>query len=362
MRIRELIREIRTGALSQRVPTVLIFLLAALICLAAVLTVGRSVAAHHQLERRLEDAGTRSFTIVDVHGYGFLTPAVMNGIDSLSYVERAVAFTIAADAYNTYIGPGATPVASRFVNGDLTGLITLDAGRMPEPGEAIVTTDDARALGFDQPFGSITVRDGGREFPVVGAFSSPDSIPELDAILINAPDVQATVARVVVTRSDLVDQAMLAASGVISADDPRNLRFDSPVSIAQLRTQIVGDLQAYSASMLYGVLAGGAILSALIVFADVLGKRADLGRRMALGATRRIIVTFTVGKAALPAIFGSLVGAGVGLVAASRMGSSVPPSFAVGTGVLVCLVMMVSAAPGAVWAAAQDPVRVLRTP
>ncbi|WP_425488280.1 ABC transporter permease [Nesterenkonia sandarakina] len=143
---------------------------------------------------------------------------------------------------------------------------------------------------------------------------------------------------------------------------PDHLTVNSPVSLAALQTELSSDFTTFSRALLFGVFGTGGLLVATVTLADVLVRRADLGRRRALGATRTIITALVVTRTLIPSLLGATIGAivGVGLTIALE---AIPPwEFVLGTAVLAVLTTTLSAVAPAVYASRQDPVRVLRTP
>lgn len=363
MRIKELLREILVSAWVLRVPSGTLAIIAALMCLASLLTVGRAAAADAQLAARLDDAGSRTLSAVDAHNLGLFTPPVVEATSRLNTVENVLAFSVATDAYNSPLGRGSLAIPARIVSGDLSTSIQITGGRIPQPGEAIVTADAQSRLGLIEPVGSITMSTTGEQFPVVGSFQPIAEIEGLEGILIVADaDDALPIVRITVTDTAAIDPTASQFMSIVNTPDPRNLRIENPTSIAELAESITGDLASYSTSILYGVLGIGAAMCGLIVFADALSRRSDLGRRLALGATRSIITIFMVGRTLVPTLAGCALGIMLGLGITYYQGFGAPLSFALGTGILTVIVMGIAALPGALWAAHQDPVTILRTP
>ena len=363
MKLKELVRETAVAAWALKVSSAAIALVAAIVCLASLLTVGRAAAADAKLEQRLEEAGSRAFSVVDVQNMRFLNSDVVAAINSLSIVERAYGFSIAQDAVNTAIGAGGTQAPARVVVGDLTEIVELKEGRWPQPGEAIVDSAAQRTLGLAEPFGAVTLVTSNAQAPVVGRYEAKVVLDGVESVLISGDSGKPSqvVQAIVVDYRD-VDRAMRATNSIISAGDPNLVRIQSPTSITELAESVAGDLAGYSTSILYGVLGVGAIICVLVVFSDALSRRSDLGRRMALGASRGVIMGYTIGRTVLPALVGIVLGCVAGLATTTWLGHTAPLSFTLGVAILTLMVTTASALPGALWAAHQDPVAVLRIP
>lgn len=359
---RELIREVVASTWAVKVSSAMTAIIALIICLASLLTVGRSSAADDQLAARLDEAGTRSFSIVDVQDSNFLGAPVHEAISGLSTVEYAYGFSVATDAVNTLVGDGGPAVSARVFSGDIREAVTLIEGRWPVEGEAIVDARSQRALRMVDPYGSVTLLDNGAEANVVGRYEPNVAIDGLDSVLIIDDRLTPQVLQVIVDHYSHLDSVMFEVNAIIGAKDPQLLRIQPPVSIAALADSVAGDLTDYSTSVLYGVMGVGGFVCAVVVFADALTRRSDLGRRMALGATRAIIVAYTVGRTLIPACLGAIIGCLAGLAITAQMGFTAPYDFTAGVGILTVLVMGIAAVPASLWAANQDPVTVLRTP
>ncbi|MFB9621217.1 ABC transporter permease [Brooklawnia cerclae] len=362
MRITELVREILASARAQKVSTIMVALLAAAMCATTLLTVGRAAAAEQQVQARLDAAGSRTLAITDSASAGFLTRDVIAQIGTLDVAERAVGLTSAIDVTTATVGRGGERVASWQVVGDIPDVAILVRGRWPLPGEAIVSATAMSALALDAPVGAITSTTG-VTYPVVGQFTARDPFTNIaGGVLINASTgTAARTLHVIATTPSAVPS--LQSAVLTTLDQPlQNIQLDSPADLAQLQSDVMGDLTAYGRGLMLMVLGAGALLTAIVVLADVLLHRTDLGRRRALGAPRWVIVSLVTGRAAIAGAMGAILGTTATAIALASAGHAPVPTFAAGTGVLAVLAAAVAALPPAVAASHNDPVRVLRTP
>lgn len=361
------LREAALTAWSAKVPTVLVLLLTGIMCAATLATVGRSAQAEADVLSRLESAGSRELTISARVQEQLMPPVLIAQVAGLSVTERAVGLTTAVDVTNTAVGSGGPATPAWQVIGDLAAVATLTSGRWPAPGEAIVSVEAAGTLGMTDGAGSVThtTLSTVADYSVVGTFTARAPFEELDdGILIAAPKTTATATTMSVVLTDAREaaRAQSLVLGLIDARDIASLTITSPVSLAELQGQVTGDLGAFGRVLLLGVLGGGALLVAIVVLADVLVRRPDLGRRRALGATRSAILVLVVLRTALPALLGALLGSAVGITITHRLGAVPPTDFVVATGILAVLSAILSTLAPAAFAATRDPVRVLRTP
>lgn len=361
MRIGELIHEVAAATWAQKVSALMVAILVAAMCLTTLLTVGRSAAAEIQVQQRMESAGSRVITIHDNGEEELINPGTVAVIEALSLVESAVGLGTARDVTNGAVGPGGPTAHARTLIGHLPSAVALEAGRWPQPGEALISAHAQTTLGMEDPYGYIL--DGEVEYPVVGAFRPLPLVEELDGgIVIASPAGSAAYLTVLAADTTVVGAATTGALRTLSPVDTDAIRVESPQSLADVQQEVAGDLGAFSRTLLLGVLTAGAALVTVVVLADVLLRRADLGRRRALGATRTVIITLVVGRTILPSLLGAFLATAIGLGATHAMDARPPLDFAAGTATLALLAATLASLPPALYAANRDPVSVLRTP
>lgn len=366
MRSSLLVREAALTAWAARVPTVLVVLLAAAMCATTIATVGRSAQAEADVLSRLETAGSRQLTITARVQDELLPQVLIEQVAGLSLVERAVGLTAAVDVTNGALGDGGPAAPAWQVMGDLSDVAMLVNGRWPRVGEAVISTGAARTLGMVNGFGSVlhVASDTVADYAVVGTFVARAPYEDFDTgILIAASSTTtATTLSVILTDARVAARAQSVVLAMIDAPDVGTLSIVSPVSLAELQGQVAEDLSAFGRTLLLGVLGGGASLVAIVVLADVLIRRSDLGRRRALGATRGAILFIVMLRACLAAVVGAVIGSAIGTALTHRMGAVPPGDFVLATALLAILAATASTLAPAIFAATRDPVRVLRTP
>lgn len=365
MRPLTLIREALATAWATKVPSTLICLLLATMCAATLATVGRTAAAEAQIAERLDAAGARVLVINDTRRGELMPPALIEQTRGLSSVERAVGVTLPVDVVNTTIGPGGTRVPAWTITGDLTDVATLTAGRWPGPGEALVSTTAQDTLGMDHPAGAVTHATGTLDLThsIVGAFTPRDPFTDYDAGLIIAaePGTISDSLHVISTTAAQTGPTQRTVLALLAPPSPDAITLRSPVGLAELQAEVTGDFGEFGTTLLLGVLGGGALLIAIVVLADVLVRRTDLGRRRALGATRTTIITLVLTRTLAPAALGATIGVAVGLALTDHWATTPPATFTTATITLALLATTASTLPPALYAATRDPVRVLRT-
>ncbi|GAA1169000.1 ABC transporter permease [Nesterenkonia sandarakina] len=356
-------------AWANKVPSALIMVLVAVMCATTLATVGRTAAAESLLADRLNSAGSRIITITEpaANSQGLINPATVSQASHLSTVDRAIGSLTAIDVLNGPIGDGGTRVPAWGIEGSLEDVMTLTAGRWPMPGEALVSHTAMEDLGMDHPAGWVQspASDSGENWSVVGMFEPRPPFERYDAGIIYPTEPETnelTTLHVISTNSRVVGATQMTLLSMLDPPAPDHLTVNSPVSLAALQTELSSDFTTFSRALLFGVFGTGGLLVATVTLADVLVRRADLGRRRALGATRTIITALVVTRTLIPSLLGATIGAivGVGLTIALE---AIPPwEFVLGTAVLAVLTTTLSAVAPAVYASRQDPVRVLRTP
>ncbi len=362
MRWRTLVREAWVSTLSRRVPAVMVAVLCASMCATTLLTVGRTASAEAHVLDRLDEAGARQLIIGDRQAAGLLTPSVVHAVDALSIVERAVGVIPPKDVRSGVVGHGGTPVPAWSLVGTLGDAVTIDSGRTPESGEAVVAEGALDQLGLDGPTGFLVA--GEVEYPVVGTYTAREPFTDMDAgaVLVPQADTPARTLHVISWAATDVGSAEGLTFEIIAAADPDELSVQSATSLAELQGQVAGDLGAFGRHLLLLVLGAGGMLTAVVVLADVLLRRTDLGRRRALGASRSTLVALVLMRTSIAATFGVLAGIGAGLGVSVRWALPPPWTFVTGTAVLALLIAVLAAIGPALVAATRDPVQVIRTP
>jgi putative ABC transport system permease protein len=362
VRWRTLLREASVSTLTRWVPAVMVAVLCASMCATTLVTVGRTASAETQVLARLDEAGSRQLVLGDRQGAGLLTPSIVRAADALGTVERAVGLIAPRDVRSGTVGAGGAPVPAWGLVGAVEHAVTLRSGRAPASGEALVAENALDRLGLDGPAGYLVT--GETEYPVVGTYTAREPFTDLDAGAVAIPAVGTPARNLHVVARSAADVGVTQALTlqIVAAPQPDDLSVQSATGLAELQGQVAGDLGTFGRHLLLLILGVGAALTAVVVLADVLLRRTDLGRRRALGASRQALVSLVLIRTLIAATAGVLVGTAVGLGIGARWAMSPPWSFAAGTAVLTLLVAVFAAIGPAAIAATRDPVQVLRTP
>lgn len=363
MRLRSLLKEAAASAWAAKIPALLVAVVAAAMCFAALFTVGANAANQAAVQSSLATAGARTLIVRDATGdQGFINNRTLAAVDALSTTQTSIAVGLAFDSVNGRIGNGGTLVTTWPVHGNLSAAVHLIAGRLPQPGEAIISTPAQTNLGLAEPVGFLS--SGTTQYPIVGAFTSVAPFDDMatGAILNANNTATATELRVVIDSIADAPATQTAVLGILAPTDPTKVSLQSPRGLAALTDQVAAQLASHDQATLLLILAVGGLFVAAVVLSDVLVRRRDLGRRRTLGSTRSDLATLVTIRATIPATAGALVGAGAALIATSQTGYQPPLSFAAAIAVLAIITAAAAAIAPAAYAARVDPVKVMRTP
>src|SRR5690606_4790148 len=204
----------------------------------------------------------------------------------------------------------------------------------------------------------------GRQYDVVGSFTARPPFATLTAGLWCAAAARTPTRAVHVVVTSVAAARATEALTLLALAPPAASRSTvrSATALADLQRAVQGDLGDYGRDLLALTLGGGAFLIAVVVLAEVLLRRRDLGRRRALGASRRDVATLVLLRTIAAAIPGALTGTAAGVAAAAAWADQPPADFTAATATLTILVAATVAVAPSVLAARRDPVGVLRTP
>lgn len=364
MRITTLLREALASTWAAKIPSLLIGIVAAAMCLAPILTVGKTASAAAAMADSMDQAGSRRLVVIDTQQAGFVNVRTLAQVQGLNTVSRAAALGSPTDATNGVIGPGGTRAPIWPVIGRLDDVATLVAGRWPRPGEVIVAVKAMGPWGLSVPVGHLTSPDGLQQWPIVGAYRPVAGFDDLHqgALTPALPTDVGRELRVTLTSIGAAESTVSAVLSILEPPSADGVYVESPSGMAQTARALNAQLAHYGRSLLLMILGAGSFFVAAVVLADVLVRRKDLGRRRTLGATRADLTALV----ALRAVWVAMLGAAVGCVAGwwwnHRSHTETPLGFTVAIGVLAVVAAAVAAIPPAAFAARRDPVTVMRTP
>lgn len=171
MRLREVVAECWAITRTSRVASLLVGAVVAGTCFVAIATVGQTSASAAHVAERLDRAGVRILTVVDSRGTGVINRATLTVVSSMESVSYANALSAPIDTVNGATGLGGPRVPMWSLLQPPGEGIRLLAGRLPQPGEAILSAPAQAVLGLEAPAGFLTSVDGQRQFPIVDTYS-----------------------------------------------------------------------------------------------------------------------------------------------------------------------------------------------
>lgn len=312
----------------------------------------------------MEQAGARRLSVIDLKHGGFVNDRTLGVVRGLSTVESASAVGVPFDGVNGVVGAGGVKVPVWPVLGDVAQVSTVVRGRVPQSGEALVSTGVLRSLNLTDPVGYLTSTDGLRQYPIVGSFTPLPPFEEFAAgAIVAAPDGSlGRELRVVIDDIAATRATVSTIMGVLAPADPEGVRIESPTGTARTAQDVNAKLAGFGRTLLLLILGAGGLFVAAVVLSDVLIRRRDLGRRRTLGITRADLVALAVTRTLFATAIGSIVGCSTGWAINWFTGSPTPVDFVVAVGVLGSGVAALAALVPAVHAARLDPVRVMHTP
>lgn len=365
MRVEEIAAETRRLMLARPIHTVVVAGLAAAMVVAVLMTVGRAVVLEQAVEARTDTPGGRTILITDTSPEGLILPEMVRTLARMEGVERVVAFASPLDAINVALGEGSNPIPVWGVSGDVRDVALLRSGRLPEPGEVLLSEAASAQAGIGGPVGALVLSDR-RELPIVGTYTArlPFSETATGALwrLPEHPDGLRQL-RIVAANVRQIDPVTLAAMSLFDPADADDLRVERAAVLAELQRLLDGDISSVGRELVAGVLLAGMLLVALVVLAEVLSRRKDLGRQRALGARSSTVIVLLATRTGAAATIGATIGLVAGLVYLALTTGELPrPAFGTGLFILAILSPLLASIAPAWWVAQRDPVLELRTP
>ncbi|MEO7373988.1 MAG: FtsX-like permease family protein, partial [Terrimesophilobacter sp.] len=295
-----------------------------------------------------------------------LDTSVLERISHLTGIQWAGAFGPASDVQNAAF-PGGTRVPIRLVWGQ-----GWDAFGLPDPlpGSGDVAFASPRALvqlGITGRAGAVNTPVG-TGYAVTGPITVPDQLAFLEPLLI-APQPHSvdpspvSLLVVIASRPDLVAPVADAGGGVLAVSDPAKASVETSQDLATLRALIQGQLGSFGRGLTVGIFALTGLLAAAILYGLVMLRRKDFGRRRALGASQRLIITLLLTQTALLAASGAVLGTTAAVIVLATAHDPLPGlGYLVGIGVLAVTVGIMASLAPALTAARREPITELRVP
>ncbi|QTX06230.1 lipoprotein ABC transporter permease [Agromyces archimandritae] len=335
----------------------------AAMCLAVLLTAGRTVGAEQAVIGSIDSAGTRSIVVRADPAAG-LDSSVLDRIANLEGVEWSGAFGYAEDVQNAAF-PGGNRVPLRLAYG--TGWAELSLpDELPGAGDvAFASAAALEQLGMTDAVGRID--GGGSGFAIGRRVAVPDHLRFLEPVLIapqpGNPAEPVGIVVVTAARPDLVAPVASAVTGVLGVADATKVTVETSEDLATLRALVEGQLGQFGRALTLGILVLTALLTTAILYGLVMMRRKDFGRRRALGASRSLIIALLLTQTGLLALLGASVGSIAALIVLGATGDPLPgAAYTCAIAVLAVVVAVAAALLPATAASRREPIAELRVP
>lgn len=364
-RARAVARESLTIASTEPVGTALTVLVTAALCLAVLLTTGRTVGSEQRVLSTIDASGTRSIVVRAEPG-AMLDSTVVERLMNLASVEWVGAFGPAVDMHNSGT-PAATNVAVRTLYTPEPGLLGIPPEHRDQAG--IIGSELAlQLLGLPDAAGAVRGTDG-VDASVTGRLAVPDFLAFLEPLAVRPQAIPTghgePVAIVVVLADDPRSVGALTegVTASLAVADSTQVSVTTSESLATLRTLIQGQLGGFGRALVLAVFCLLTVLVAALMYGLVMIRRKDYGRRRALGATRGLIVSLVVVRTLATSLAGAVLGSAVAL-GVLRAGDDPAPTFQFVSAVAVLAISsaVLGALPPAIAASRRDPLVELRVP
>ena len=349
-------REAVVEAASRPVWSLLIVTMIGGMCVATLLTSGRTEAAEAAALAQIDAEGTRTLVVRAAADAG-LDATVVGRIRRIDGVEMVVAFGPITDARNGLVA-GAPRVPVRRMYGDLIGK-SVGSG-------AYASHLGAEALGLRDGTGLIAADDG-RDLVVRGTLDTPQVLADLEPLVV--VPVTGLPPDPVVLLIVVVDEPreVAAVSGVVvntlQLSDPTKATIETSVQLASVRAAVSGELRNYGRATVLGILGVAGALVAASLLGLVQMRRKDFGRRRALGASQSLIVALVLTEVLQMGVVGALLGTAATLVSLGLSGAALPTArFVLAVGIASVVTGVLAALLPAAVASRRDPLYELRVP
>jgi putative ABC transport system permease protein len=386
----DILRAAIVGMRTRRLRTALSALGITIGIAAMVGVLGLSESSKSELLAQLDRLGTNLLTVEAGTGIGIGSGELLESaapmIARIGPVETtsSISAVDTADVYRTDLVPSGQTGGISVQAVDLNLLDTLAGsladGRWFDPAAAgypttVLGSVAAERLGIREVTGRQQVWLGGRWFSVIGVLETFDLAPDLDrAALVGFGaadsylDHDNVPTRILVrVDPDEVDDVTSVLAATANPENPEEVEVARPTDALEAKEAADDALTALLLGLGAVALLVGGVGIANVMVISVLERRAEIGLRRALGATKRHIAGQFLGEALLLSgiggVGGVLLGIAVtGVYAATRGWSALVPPIAIAGGIAAAL--LIGAVAGlypAIRAARLSPTEALHT-
>ncbi|MDO4792136.1 MAG: hypothetical protein Q3999_06605 [Buchananella hordeovulneris] len=361
MKLRALLAEAFASARSSVIPSLLIAIVAVLMCGVSLFTVGQQARLEAELARELQSPQARSTVVTALSQEARITLPALQTAARISGVT-AIGLSFPRDVFNAKLGPSSNKVALVELHGEVQKAIELVEGRWPIAGknEALISESSQALLRLMVPAGGVE-SPAGDQWSIVGRFKTLPPFDSLATQIVAIPaeksDDDVLLRQLFMVPDKTSDAAAVFAAAIkLVPSNPSDIDLSPPAAAGSQTQQITNQVAGFGRQLVILISTVGGALIAVVVFADVMIRRRDLGRRRTLGITRANLVLLVSLRATFPALIGAALGVTAGVVIARA-----PLDFSMAVAGLSIVSTLVATLPPAAFAATRDPVLVMRT-
>lgn len=368
LKFRYLLKESWRNALANPVASVVTVLLIAGLCIAVLLTSGRAAGAQQAVLGTLDEAGTRTI-LVTTDRAGIIPADIVQKLKNVNGIDWALALGPAEDVTNAAI-PGGT--RQSLSHGWATNWSAFGLHLAPTSPEAGIASGGVLAqLGLADNLGLVETASGEKysiagpaELPREGSTALPDILIPHNVTAEASDDSEVIQSLVIVAKNttDVQPVAELLTS-LFEPSDASSVHIQTSQRLVDLRVVVDDQLVVFGRLLTMGILAIASTLVGIVTFGLILLRRKEFGRRRALGASRKTVISLVLIEAAIIATAGALIGeiaAGSLLLA---LGDPMPPpKFMAGIAILAISSGVIASFIPAIFAARREPIVELRVP
>lgn len=368
LKFRFLLKESWRNALANPVASVVTILLIAGMCIAVLLTSGRAAGAQQAVLGTLDEAGTRTIQMTTDRA-GSIPADIIQKLKDIDGIDWALALGPAQDVTNAAI-PGGT--RQSLSHGWATNWSAYGLHLSPTSPEAgIASKGVLQELGLADNLGTVETASGERysisgpaELPREGSAALPDILIPHHVAAESTDDAKDVESLVIVVKSTAAVQPVAALlTGFIAPSDSSSVHVQTSHRLVELRAVVDDQLVVFGRVLTMGILAIASALVGIVTFGLILLRRKEFGRRRALGASRKTVISLVLIEAAIVAAVGALLGEVSAGSLLLILGDPMPPAeFMAGIAILAISAGVIASFLPAIFAARREPIVELRVP
>jgi hypothetical protein len=148
-------QEVFLVAIRHKGASCVIGFLSMLISVAIVIVFGESHASIQQMRDFLNSNGAKTIQLLDNSNLNYFDDSFLSFASGIDQVEYAFETSSVFDVFNASVDDSTNIFPAKTFQGDVSQVIRLVSGRLPQEGEAIVSKTVAEGMRFDGPVGEV---------------------------------------------------------------------------------------------------------------------------------------------------------------------------------------------------------------